>query len=280
MKDMFKLTDVTFAYPNGATVLSNITLSFPFHKKIVILGANGTGKSTLFLLLNGILKPTKGELFFSEEKITYKQSYLKQLRQEVGLMFQDPDMQIVGPTVIDDVAFGPMNLNISEDEVRSRVEKAMQMTEIDTLSNRAPYQLSLGQKKRVALAGILALEPKVIIMDEPTAGLDPYYEKQFIGIMDKLFQEGKTLIVATHDLNFAYCWADEIYILHEGKVATHGSPEAVFRNQQILKAAHLEKPLMLEVYDMIQRLNPSSNLPAPRSRKEMQKFIETAVGRE
>ena len=242
------LNNVSYSYPNGVQALQEINMEIHRKSKIAILGANGAGKSTLFLHLNGILQPQSGHVLLAGEKIKYTRSFLNLLRQKVGIVFQDPDSQLFSVNVFQDISFGPMNLKYTPAEVKARVEQAMEITEISDLKGRPTHQLSYGQKKRVAIAGILAMDPDVIILDEPTASLDPRLVEEMMLLFEELHKAGKTLIMSTHDMDLAYRWADYCYILNQGSLVAQGLPKEIFSNQLLLKENNLQIPWVLKVF--------------------------------
>lgn len=242
------IKNVTFEYPDKTPALKNLSLNIDRGKKIALIGNNGAGKSTLFLLLNGILKPTNGNLLFNGLEFTYTRKELKKLRQKVGIVFQQPDSQLFSSSVYEDIKFGPKNLGFSEEEIQLVVNEAIRLTETENLKEKPPHFLSLGQKKRVAIAGIIAMNPELMILDEPTAGLDPYYSKKIMGILKDIHHENRTILLSTHNVDLAYEWADEIIVLHDGTVVAQGTPVDVFQNKALLLQSHLEQPMILEIY--------------------------------
>lgn len=274
MTFILEAKDVHFQYEDGTMALQGVSLGIEEGKKVVILGSNGAGKSTLFLHFNGIHKPQSGEIKFADEKIKYKNSYLKNLRKNVGIVFQDPDTQLFSANVFQEISFGPLNLGLSEEETRRRVTRAMEETGITHLKDRPTHLLSYGEKKRVAIADILAMDPQVIIFDEPTAWLDPVSTVQIIQLLNKINEQGKTLLLSTHDVDLAYSWADYIIVMKKGRVISKGRPEEVFQDEILLKDAGLVKPWILEVYDKLLEegmLRDSSFIP--RTKEELLQMI-------
>jgi len=243
---IFEINQMTHQYADGTTALHNLTLSIEKGKKIALLGKNGAGKSTLLKHLNGLLKPTSGTIFFNGEKVSYNRKSLLKLRKQVGLVFQDPDSQLFSGNVKQDISFGPMNLGWSKEMVEKQTAWAMELTDVTNLQDRPIHFLSLGQKKRVSIAGILAMDPDVFILDEPTAGLDAYYTKQIIKLLEDIHKENKTIILSTHDVHFAYEWADEMIVMNDGDILYQGDPVTIFYHDDILNKAHIEKPWVLE----------------------------------
>lgn len=260
IEDMFTLSNVSYQYPNGQNALQNISLSIKKNKKIAILGNNGAGKSTLFLLLNGLIKPTNGKIYFLGNPITYEKKSIQQLRKNVGIVLQDCDSQLFMPTVFEDICFGLNNIGLNKNFTTKMALQAMDETDTYSLKDRAIHSLSIGEKKRVAIAGILAMNPEIIILDEPTAGLDPYYSKKIIKLLNKISLQGKTIVISTHDIELAYEWADEIIVLHKGKVVLHGSPFNVFKQEDTIKTCHLDQPWMYLLQQLVIPLNETSHM--------------------
>ena len=271
----FKIDQLTHRYVDGTIALKNLSLSVKKGKKIALLGNNGAGKSTLFQHLNGILQPTTGSILFKGEQVRYNRKFLMTLRKQVGIVFQDPDSQLFSGNVRQDISFGPMNLDWSQEKVRKQVEWAMEQTEVTALQDRPIHFLSLGQKKRVAIAGVLAMNPEVFILDEPSAGLDAYYSKQIMHILRDIHQGDKTIILSTHDVHFAYEWADEIIVMSDGEILYHGDPVTVFHNEALLNQAHLEKPWVFETAQQLltkQLLQDEGAMP--RSKEELFQLLK------
>ncbi len=258
-----------FSYNDEKPALSDINLDIPKGKKIVFLGPNGSGKSTLFLHLNGVNKPDKGEVYFEGETVRYDAKSLASLRSQVSLVFQNPDDQIFSATVEEDVAFGPMNSGVPHDEIERRVDEALGLVGLSEMRERPTQQLSFGQRKRVALAGALAMKPKVLVMDEPTAGLDPQMVHELLELADELNQSGTTVIISTHDVETAYEWADDILALHMGKLVFSGSPEKFFEQEDhLLHQMGLTPPLVLSLNRSLHQLAGTPLQPYPRSLAE------------
>lgn len=247
MNALFELQEVSFTYPGGVTALRNLSLRVPVRRKVAFLGCNGSGKSTLFLHLVGLLQPQRGMIFFRGELVRYTRSFLKELRRRVGIVFQDPDTQLFAGSVFQEISFGPMNLSLSREEVRRRVEKALSLMGLETLRDRPIHFLSCGEKRKVAIADVLAMEAEVILCDEPTAYLDAHGVRDLLVVLEELYQQGKEILVATHDVDFAYALADWVVVLEGGAVLAEGSPEAVFADIPRLSRGGLRRPLLFEV---------------------------------
>ncbi len=216
---LIELREVTFRYPDGSPGLANCSLSIFRGSRTAILGVNGSGKTTLCLHLNGILRPQAGTVLFDGQPLDYRRPGLKTLRSRVGIVFQNPETQLLSASVREDVSFGPMNLGLDRSLVQERVEQALAAVGLTALADKPVHALSFGQKKRVCLAGVLAMQPEVIVLDEPFAGLDHPMQRNLQGILAELWAQGTTMIICSHDLDFAYEWADHWHILAQGTAA-------------------------------------------------------------
>jgi cobalt/nickel transport system ATP-binding protein len=249
MESIIELKNVCYKYPNGPKALDNVSLKINAGEKIALVGPNGAGKSTLLLMFNGMLKPDSGEILFNGEKVTYNKEALRELRRRVGFVFQNPDVQTIAPTVFQDVAFGPVNLGMSREEVRSVVLDALSDTGLTGFERRPIHQLSGGEKKRAAMAGILAMDPDVLVFDEPTSALDPAGSEDIMELLDEMQINGKTIIISTHDVELAYPWADRVLLIKGGNLILEGKPEDVFYNKNLVKSCKLSMPVLLELYE-------------------------------
>ena len=250
MEKIITIEDLTFEYTRGndeepIRALDGVNLEFDEGSFTAIIGKNGSGKSTLAKNLNGLLVPTSGTVFVDGYD-TRDDDSIWEIRQRAGMVFQNPDNQLVSSIVEDDVAFGPENLGIEPSEIRRRVDKALEDVNMGQFKNKAPHLLSGGQKQRIAIAGVVAMRPKIIIFDEPTAMLDPKGRKEIMKIIDELHRDGITVILITHFME-EVVWADRVIIMHEGKVLLDGTPQEVFSKADVIKAANLELPLMVEL---------------------------------
>jgi len=271
----FELKQLSYAYADGTHALTDLTLQIPKGKKIALLGHNGAGKSTLFQHLNGILKPTTGNISFCGKELNYSRKALKELRQQVGIVFQDADNQLFSGTVMQDIAFGPLNLGWTTEKIEEKIAWAVAQTEVEPLLDKPIHFLSVGQKKRVAMAGVLAMEPSVLLLDEPTAGLDNYYAAQVLQYLAKLENGERTILLATHDIPLAYEWADQIIVMEAGKIIYNGGPVELFYQEQLLEQAHLERPWVFEMAIALQNKKLfEKNSTMPRSKADLQKLIE------
>lgn len=235
MKNCLEYDSVSFSYKKkGNLALNNIVFSVKLGCKFALLGPNGAGKTTLFKLAVGLLSPKKGTVRVSGKEVT--ENTIAEIRQEVGYLFQNPDDQLFAPTVWEDVAFGPRNLGIDEGEVVKRVTTALKEVNMLEYADHAPFQLSEGQKKRVAIAGLLAMNPKILLLDEPTSDLDVPTAISFMDKVRELMEKGVTVIISTHDILFARKWADECVVLDNGSILFYGSPTEAFEMEEVRKA--------------------------------------------
>jgi cobalt/nickel transport system ATP-binding protein len=242
---------IDYTYPGGVQALQGLDLTIGKGRKLAILGPNGCGKTTLLLHLNGTLRPSSGQILIDDRPLAYDRHSLTTLRSRVGLVLQDPDDQLFAANVYQDISFGPLNLGLAVGETRTRIEAALEALRIGYLRDRATHMLSFGQKKRVAIAGILAMQPEVLILDEPTAGLDPNGVIHLLGVLQKLHETGTTLVFATHDVDLAYAWADQIAVFAAGKVLQQGDTTTVLADQALLRSAKLKMPLILEIAQVL-----------------------------
>jgi len=237
--------DLHYRYPCGKVALNGLNLRVTAGRKLAILGANGSGKTTLFLCLNGTYKPAAGSVWLHGKPTGYSRIDLLAWRKQVGLVFQDPDDQIVGGTVIQDIAFGPLNLGHSPAAARQIALETMEQIGISEFAERPAHELSHGERKIVAMAGILAMKPKLVILDEPTAGLDPSWTERVIELLNAIHQNGTTVVLSTHNMDFAYEWADEAVILAHGATQCRGPVDEVLTQDETLRNARLAPPLLL-----------------------------------
>lgn len=270
---ILQVKDLYYAYNDEKTALNGINLDIYPGEKIAVVGSNGAGKSTFFLNLNGVLSPEHGEIRFKDIPITKKT--LPQLRKNIGIVFQDADNQIIASSVRAEVSFGPMNLKLPREEVMERVNMAMDYMNLQEFADRPPHYLSGGEKKRVAIADIIAMKSEVIIFDEPTAALDPQNANMLEQVLDHLTQEGKTLLVSTHDVNFTYRWADRVLVFCQGKIIADGTPREIFTNDEVVKKANLMRPTMLDIYEQLvaHHLLPKDD-GYPKDVEEFKKYLK------
>ncbi|MFZ4537735.1 energy-coupling factor ABC transporter ATP-binding protein [Propionivibrio sp.] len=239
---IFELSNVSYAYQKQLA-LDGLSLQIRQGNRVALLGANGSGKSTLLRLLDALYFPTQGELkafgeILSEELLADDETNFA-FRRRVGLVFQNPDVQIFNPTVFDEVAFGPLQLGWPKDRILRCVDEILARFAISHLKDRAPHRLSGGEKKRVALASVLILDPEVLLLDEPTASLDPESQSEVIRFLVESRNTGRTIVTATHDLDIVEDIADFVFVLDNGKVVAAGTPAEILTDQDLLRRTHL-----------------------------------------
>ncbi len=267
--------DIRYRYPRGMEAIRGISFHIRKKEKIALVGPNGAGKSTLLTMFNGMIRPDSGIMLFDNQPIRYDTASLRMLRKRVGFVLQNPDRQIIAPTVYQDVAFGPTNLGYTEDEVKEAVTRALRQVGLEGFERRPPHQLSGGEKKRVAIAGVLAMDPDVLVFDEPTSGLDPSGSEDIMELLDELNHEGKTIIISTHDVELAYPWADRAILMLGGKILQEDIPEVAFGNPESVRRAHLSLPTLLELHMELQKRGFLLQGKKPRTVLDMMHCIET-----
>ena len=244
---ILQVRDLQYAYSDEKMALKGVDLDIRQGERIAVMGSNGAGKSTFFLNINGVRQSEHGEIFYRGQKMTKKT--MNDLRKNVGIVFQDADSQISASTVQSEVSFGPMNLKLSRNDVRDRVDEALSYMNLTDFRHRPPHYLSGGEKKRVSIADIIAMHPEIIIFDEPTAALDPVNADMLEEVLEKMAQEGKTIMISTHDVDFAYRWAERVVVFCDGKIIADDAPLAVFSNETVIRQANLKRPMMLDIFE-------------------------------
>ena len=241
---------ISYTYEgNDKPALSDMTLKIRRGSRVAFMGGNGSGKSTFFLCLNGIRKPDAGRVLIDGEPVSYTRKGLLDVRRRVGIVFQEPDDQLFSAGVYQEISFGILNLGVEEEKARKEVERVIQELGIRPFQERPAHALSGGQKKLVAIADILVMDPEVMILDEPASSLDPKHTKIVRGIVEGLTERGITVLMATHDMDYAFGWADEIVLMHEGSVLKSGAPLEVCADREALEKANLEVPAVLRLYE-------------------------------
>ena len=266
---LLELDDVSFDYPDGGLGLAHCSLAIARGSRNALIGANGAGKTTLFKHCNGLLRPRSGTVRYAGAPLDYGRAGLRALRSRVGLVFQNPDHQLFSASVAEDVSFGPVNLGLPVDTVRQRVDAALAAVGMRGYADKAVHNLSFGQKKRVCIAGVLAMEPELLILDEPMAGLDQRMRGELQAVLDDLQARGITLLLATHDIDFAYRWAQRVHLISDGAcLASLDGAELAHADEQL---AALGMPLP-SVVELQRGLAARGLLPAgaqPRSQAEL-----------
>ena len=237
---LVEMQHVTFTYPDGTAALQDVSFRITHGESVALIGENGAGKSTLLLHLNGFLTPMSGSVRVGD--LPVMKSTLPAIRRSIGMIFQHPDDQLFMPTVHDDVAFGPLNLGLPPEEVEARVTNALTMVGMAHVAKKPPYRLSEGQKRSIAIATVLALEPNMLIMDEPSSNLDPKSRRNLINLL-RTFTHTK--IIATHDLEMALDVCERTIIMHQGRIAADGKTFDLLQNDALLEESHLERPARL-----------------------------------
>ncbi|WP_413760230.1 energy-coupling factor ABC transporter ATP-binding protein [Streptomyces sp. MMBL 11-3] len=263
------LRGASYAYEDGPTVLDGLDFEVRAGRALALLGRNGSGKTTLMRLLSGGLRPRSGRLSVEGSPVRYDRKGLTLLRTTVQLVVQDPDDQLFAASVGQDVSFGPLNLGLPDAEVRARVDEALAALDITALADRPTHLLSYGQRKRTAIAGAVAMRPRVLILDEPTAGLDPDGQERLLATLDALRGRGTTVVMATHDVDLALRWADDAALLTPSGTVT-GPAAAVLARTDLLAQAGLRLPWGVAVAELLRAQGLSADLsPGPRTAEEL-----------
>ena len=271
--------DLYYTYEDGTVALDRISLRAEQGKITGILGANGAGKSTLFLNLNGVLTPKEGTVTVNGQPAVYDRKGIREIRRQVGIVFQDPDDQLFSADVYRDISFGGVNLGLPEEEVRRRVEAAMERTGVSALRDKPTHALSFGQKKRVAIAGVLVMEPSVMILDEPTAGLDPQGVSDIMHLLTELRDGlGMTILIATHDMDIVPLYCDYAYLLSGGRVILEGRPEELFAQPEELRKHHLRLPRIAHLMEILRERDGLDTTPTAATisaaRREINRLLQ------
>ncbi len=259
---VIRTVDISFSYQEGTQALSRVNLHADKGEFVAMLASNGSGKTTLLKVMAGLLKPQTGQVLVNGKSIgEYKAS---QLYQHIGFVLQNPNDQLFAPTVQQDIAFGPRNLGLDDAEVDRRVANALKQVGAEHLAGRAIHQLSFGEQKRIGLAGILAMQPSILVLDEPTAGLDPAGEAKMLNLLSRLNREQKiTVIMATHSVDMLPLFADRIYVLGKGRVLSAGTAEEVFADHDMVSGASLRLPYISRLLHELRHLDglPVDDMP-------------------
>ena len=272
---MLEVQNIKYSYNKDYQALKGVSLKVEKGEMVALLGKNGAGKSTLFLHLNGIYEPDEGKVFIDGEELKYDKKSLLKFRQKVGIVFQNPDDQIFAPTVEEDVAFGPLNLKLPMEEVQKRVTESLARVGMSGFEKKAPHHLSGGQKKRVAIAGILAMKPEIMVLDEPTAGLDPQGVRGLSKLLKELNEEGITIIISTHEVDLVPNYAKKVFVLVDGLLIAEGTPKEIFAQPEILDQANLEVPIVTELFHDLEKEGFDMNNDYPLTIDEAkEKFLE------
>ncbi len=261
-----KFENVCYHYdaklPEKNLVLKDINLEITEGEFVGIIGQSGSGKTTLLQHFTGLLRPTSGNVFIDDQNIWRKNYPLSELRKQIGLVFQFPESQLFEETVYSDVAYGPSMLKLSDDEIELRVNEALKLVGMKTeqIKNRSPHHLSEGEKRRIAIAGVLAMAPEVLVLDEPTACLDPAGVKLMIQMLKQLHENGTTIIMITHNLDVIIQLAQRIIVLNQGQICYNGKRETVFADNKFLESVDLESPRIIKLCQFLQKLDILSHV--------------------
>jgi cobalt/nickel transport system ATP-binding protein len=262
------LHGIAFSYPAGPPVLRAADLTVPAGRRTALLGANGSGKSTLLRCLSGALRPAAGSVRVHGELLRHTPAGLRRHRRVAQLVLQDPDDQLFSASVAQDVSFGPMNLRLGPDEVRARVDGALDLLSVSHLRDRPTHLLSFGERKRIAICGAVAMRPEVLVLDEPTAGLDPVAVEETLTALERLHRTGTTVILATHDVDLALRWADDVAVMQDGGVR-QGPAAELLADSDLLAQARLTPPWLLEVSGRLTGLGLLKTGGSPRTARAL-----------
>jgi cobalt/nickel transport system ATP-binding protein len=252
---MLEFDQVCYTYPSSTKpALTSLSLSIPEGARCAMIGQNGCGKTTLFLLANGLYKPQSGTIRWQGQPLGYDRAALVRLRQQIGLVFQDPEHQIVASTVEEDLSYGLVNQGLPDGEIADRVHQALLDFDLLDLVDTPVHHLSLGQKKRLSIADVMVLRPQLLLLDEPTAYLDPLHTRSLLGTLQQIHTGGTTILMATHDLDLVQRWADWVLVMDRGALVIASSADRVFGQPQVLEALQLGIPPMVQVLAEVERL--------------------------
>ena len=261
---IIKAEDLWYSYEGEeAHALKGLSLELKKGHRIALMGANGAGKSTFFLCCNGIHRPQKGTLYYDGKPVSYDKKGLLELRRKVGIVFQDPENQLFSASVYQEISFGILNLGVSDEEAAREVERVIGELEITSFRHKPVHALSGGQKKQVSIADILVMRPEVIFFDEPAAALDPKHAGMVRRIVDRLAEEGITVVVSTHDVDFAYRFADRALVFHDGRIIADDTPACIFSDAALVRTAGLKRPLLFEAARLVQQACPALTFAQP-----------------
>jgi cobalt/nickel transport system ATP-binding protein len=257
-----EINDVSFAYPGGNRALDRLSLSIAAGERVAVMGPNGAGKSTLFQMLNGLLRPNAGQVVV--DGLPVVREHLRTVRRKVGMVFQDSDDQLFNTTVYREVAYGLANLKVPEDELDATVKWALDVVDMRDFIERTPFNLSGGEKKRIALASVLAMKPQILVLDEPTSGLDPKTSGNLVALLNKLNHDlGITLVFATHDVDLVPLLSDRVVLMEHGSIQFNGTTTEAFREKELLRRLGLRLPLIAQLAEILMQdgLLPEGDLP-------------------
>jgi cobalt/nickel transport system ATP-binding protein len=267
---ILQIENLSFTYPNRHQALVDISFQVEKGEKVFFHGSNGAGKTTLFQCINGLLKIKQGIVRIHNRSVKNEMERMKL----ISIVFQNAEDQIIAGSVFDEVAFGPTNRRLPKDDIIKRVERALQIMNIDHLRNKPPHFLSYGEKKRVTIASVLSMEQDIIILDEPTAGLDGHQKEELVDILNNLASEGHTLLISTHESEFSLRCADRIIVLNHGTLLAEGKAEEIFSRNDILEKASLVKPVIMEIYEKLLEYSYIKPCGLPKDIKEFSNLLQ------
>ncbi|MBF1987860.1 energy-coupling factor ABC transporter ATP-binding protein [Fischerella thermalis] len=271
---LLEFEQVHYTYPGAKqAAINNLSLKIPAQKKCALIGQNGCGKTTLFLLANGLYKPDKGKIIWQSKPLQYDRKSLVQLRQKVGVVFQDPEQQLVASTVEEDISYGLCNLGLPEIAIQQRVEQALIEFDLIELAQRPVHHLSLGQKKRVSIADVMVLKPELLLLDEPTAYLDRLHTRKLMTTLQDIHATGTTIVMATHDLDLVYRWADWMFVMDRGRLVLEGEPKDVFSQGDTLEELQLGVPLICEILRAVDEVTQNETILEQLQQRILNKFL-------
>jgi cobalt/nickel transport system ATP-binding protein len=260
--NIIEIADISFAYPGGDKALDRLSLSIAAGERVAIMGPNGAGKSTLFQMLNGLLHPNAGQVMV--DGLPVVRANLRTVRHKVGMVFQDSDDQLFNTTVYREVAYGLANMKVPEDELDATVKWALDVVEMRDFIDKTPFNLSGGEKKRIALASVLAMKPQILVLDEPTSALDPHTSSKLVALLNKLNKDmGITMVFATHDVDLVPLLADRVVLMEHGTIQFSGTPTEAFREKELLHRLNLRLPLIAQLAETLMQegILPAGDLP-------------------
>lgn len=270
---LMKIKNLSYRYADRTLALDRINLNIYRNQKLALMGSNGSGKSTLFLNLNGVYRPTEGEILYQNVPLDYSRKGLLELRKKVGIVFQEPDNQLFCADVAGEISFGLYNLRLEEEEIKRRVHQVCDRLSITPFLHKPTHFLSGGQKKRVSIADILVMEPELLILDEPFSALDPKHAKMIDEILNQITDMGITVIIATHDADRAYQWADRIVVLNESHICADASPDEIFADRELLHRANLQQPLIFRISDSMKRRGLLPQNAFPKTVEQLEQYF-------
>ena len=266
--------NLSYSYEeNDRKALDGLSVRIGRGKKGAFMGGNGSGKSTFFLCLNGILRPDKGRVLIDGKPVSYTRKGLLEVRKKVGIVFQEPDNQLFSASVFQEISFGILNLGTEEETARKEVEQVIRELDITPFKDRPAHALSGGQKKQVAIADILVMHPQVMILDEPASALDAVHTKKVHELIRRLTEQGITVLMSLHDIDYAWSWADEIVLMDRGRVIRQGTPREVCEDEAALRQAGLERPAVLRIYEKLKEKGVLSGGRIPGSMDELTEML-------